>query len=336
MGKPTKLNSAYFYHDADMRNDIKVKALRRRYSHKGYAVWCCLLEMMTDAEGLEIEFSDISQELIAADLDVEVQELKDIVSFCQRIGLFQMTDTGCLYSQAHQNRLSYFIEQKRERSEACREAGRLGGLRSAESRRRNALGSESEAPLNDSEATASSDASELNLSKVKESKEEKSKVKDNSIEYPYQDIMRLWNETCLNLPKVRQLNETRRNKIRCRLNEWGKTPDEMMAFAKQLFERCQGSAFLCGENKNEWTATFDWVFENSTNWVKIAEGNYDNNRGSQRQAQGGIRLGVGEYIEQGTGRRTYGTGKATIPMDAPARPSERYQWNATSQTWVLL
>ena len=135
MGKPTKLSSAFFYHDADMRNDIKIKALRRKFSHKGYTVWCCLLEMLTDAEGLQIEFSEISQELIAADLDVEVSELKEIVSYCQQIGLFQMTEDGCLFSKAHQERLSYFIEQKIARSEARREAGRLGGLRSAESRR---------------------------------------------------------------------------------------------------------------------------------------------------------------------------------------------------------
>lgn len=335
MGKPTKLSSAFFYHDADMRNDIKIKALRRKFSHKGYTVWCCLLEILTDAEGLQIEFSEISQELIAADLDVEVSELKEIVSYCQQIGLFQMTEDGCLFSKAHQERLSYFIEQKIARSEARREAGRLGGLRSAESRRQKVQAdSAEETTVNQNEAMLEANESIGNLSKVKESKVKESKEKD--IEYPYADIVSLWNATCLSLPKVRQLNDSRRSKIKCRLNEWGKTPDEMLAMAKEIFARCASSAFLCGDNKTDWTATFDWLFENDKNWVKVMEGNYDNNRGSQRQrTQGGIELGVGEFIDE-TGRRTYGTGKITIPPTAPPRPSDRYSWDAQSQTWIML
>lgn len=38
MARPNKNNAEYFSHDADMRNDVKVKALRRRFSHTGYAV----------------------------------------------------------------------------------------------------------------------------------------------------------------------------------------------------------------------------------------------------------------------------------------------------------
>lgn len=338
MSKPTQINSQFFYHDSDMRNDIKIKALRRRFSHMGYAVWCCLLEMMTDADGLAIDFSDISQELIAADLDVDVQQLKDIVAYCQQIGLFQMTETGSLFSKAHQERLSYFIDQKTARAEARREAGRLGGLRSAENRRQRETASKSEALLEVAKPMLEANDSIGNLSKVKESKVKKNKEEDNSIEYPYQDIMRLWNETCLSLPKIRQLNDDRRNKIRCRLNEWGKTLDEMMTQAREIISRCASSPFLCGENNQGWTASFDWLFENSKNWVKVLEGNYDRNRGSQRQhtAQGGQRLGVGEYIEQGTGRRTYGTGKAEIPLSAPPRPSERHSWDSQSQQWILI
>lgn len=217
MGKPTKLSSSFFYHDADMRNDIKIKALRRKFSHKGYAVWCCLLEMMTDAEGLQIEFSDISQELIAADLDVEVSDLKAIVEYCQQIGLFQMTDDGMLRSKALQERLSDFIERKAARSEARREAGRIGGLRSAESRRQRSLSeSNSEANTKQNDDLLEANGSKTNLSKVKESKGKENKEKE-SIEYPYQDIVSLWNTICLPLPKVRQLNDSRRNKMKCRL-----------------------------------------------------------------------------------------------------------------------
>ena len=56
---------------------------------------------------------------------------------------------------------------------------------------------------------------------------------------------------------------------------------------------------------------------------------------SQQQHKADARLGVGEWIDS-NGRRTYGSGKATIPMDAPPRPSERYSWNASNNKWIIL
>lgn len=53
------------------------------------------------------------------------------------------------------------------------------------------------------------------------------------------------------------------------------------------------------------------------------------------QQSNGVTLGYDERIEA-DGRRTYGTGKATIPPDAPPRPSERYAWDTATGKWILL
>lgn len=332
MAKPAKFCAEYFFHDADMRNDIKIKALRRKFSHKGYTVWCYLLESLTGSDHFQLDFGEINKELLAADFEVSVNELTEIVEYCCRLNLLQLSeDSDLLTCATLDRRLGDIISQKVARSEARREAGRLGGFRSAESRRQKALSeTDLEANVKQTETLLQASASNFNLRKEKEEK-----GKEN-IEYPYAEIVSLWNATCLTLPKVRQLNDSRRSKIKCRLNEWGKTTDEMMARAKEIFARCASSAFLCGDNKSDWTATFDWLFENDKNWVKVMEGNYDSNRGSQRQrTQGGVELGVGEFIDE-TGRRTYGTGKITIPPTAPPRPSDRYSWDAQSQTWIML
>lgn len=341
MAKPAKICADYFPHDADMRNDIKIKALRRRFSLTGYAVWCFILESMTASDRLQLDFSEINRELLAADFDITEQELTDIVEYCCRLNLFQRSeDGGTLMCATLDRRIGDTILQKIAKSEARREAGRLGGLRSAETRRQKALSDDTDTEGN-SEATAKQNdvllqnaSSKTNLRKEKSRKEEK-KEKENMV-YPYDAIIASWNAICSSLPKVRQLNNNRRSKMKSRLNEWGSNPDEMTAKATEIFSRVAASAFLCGENNHNWTATFDWVFENATNWVKVIEGNYDTNRGSNRQrTQGDVRLGAGEYIDE-TGRRTYGTGKATIPMSAPPRPSDRYAWSAESQTWILL
>ena len=45
---------------------------------------------------------------------------------------------------------------------------------------------------------------------------------------------------------------------------------------EQVFCKMEASDFLKGKNKYGWQASFDWVFKNSDNWIKILEGNYDN------------------------------------------------------------
>ena len=46
-------------------------------------------------------------------------------------------------------------------------------------------------------------------------------------------------------------------------------------------------------------------------------------------------FGPGEYIAA-DGRRTYGSGRANIPMDAPPRPNEQYSWSAESDSWIII
>lgn len=106
----------------------------------------------------------------------------------------------------------------------------------------------------------------------------------------------------------------------------------------------------CEERKNGIDAETFWNFYQSKGWKvgkepmkdwKACVRTWENKRKQEnntntQQTANGIKLGVGEYIEQQTGRRTYGTGKATIPLTAPPRPTDKYCWNAESQTWIML
>lgn len=330
MPKPNKNSADYFSHDCDMRNDIKIRALRRKFGNTGYAVWCYTLETLTGSENFFAPYNTVSKELMAADFDIQVSELEAIIEYCIQLNLLQMNENGQIYSRAHQRRFEDMLIKREKR----REAGRLGGIKSGLSRNNK---SKNEAMLDIDDEEPKQIKAEENIREDKRT-EEKRKEKKIEIEYPYQDIMRLWNEICgVVLPKLKALNDSRRSKIRVRLNEAKcKTPDEMTQWAKELFTTCAGSRFLCGENNHQWTASFDWLFSNSTNWVKVMEGNYSNDRGANK-SRTGVRnqLGVGEYLTS-DGRRTYGSGKANIPLSAPPRPSEKYQWSAESNTWIMI
>lgn len=357
MAKPIKINAEYFSHDADMRNDVKVKALRRRFGHTGYAVWNYLLEVLTDADGFEIVDDRLNRELYSADFDIPVTELDEIIAYACEIGLLQ-TEDGVLFSAAHKRRLQAVSDRKAARSEA----GRLGGIRSGAARRaaREAAADTPAATTTDTQAaTAGGDGlfssdNEANakqnepMLQQNEAKEKKGKeTKENESEvmakrrYPCEEVVSLWNSTCTAFPKVVKLTDGRRAKIRTRLEEFTDKPEAWLPFCGELFQRVQASEFLRGDNNHGWQASFDWLFENGSNWVKVVEGNYDNKGGyrpaaaQQRHTQDGMTLGVGEYVDP-SGRRTYGSGAATIPPTAPPRPSDRYSWNPSTAQWVLL
>ena len=317
-----KLAAQYFTHDADMRNDVKIKALRRKFSHTGYAVWNYLLEVLTDVEAFEIGFDDVTKELLAADFDVSVQELSNIVEYCCKIGLLQQDGTR-LFSEAHQRRFQALIERFQRRSEAGKKgmAARWGNRNNTEEKANDVTTSDNNVITSD------------NI--IEENRLDDNRKEENRIRYPYQDIADKWNSICgAFLPKVQKLSDARKQKIKARLIEFGKQ-EAWLPTVEALFEQIAASDFLRGNNKQQWMATFDWVFENPKNWVKVLEGNYDNKGGRQAPQQANPKLGVGEFIDA-TGRRTYGTGRATIPNDAPPRPSERHCWNESTSQWIIL
>lgn len=328
MARPKKNNAEYFTHDADMRNDVKVKALRRKFGHTGYAVWNYLLETLTDADFFEIDYRPLNQELLAADFEISVKELREIVDYCRQLELLQLTDNGeRLYSAAHKRRLSDVVDLREKRSLAGKAgmAVRWGNPDNKQLQSNNTVIT----PDNKGEE-----------SKVKEKKEKENK-KEKQVSL-YESIFDSWNAICGEvLPKVSTRSATRRAKIESRLKDfrvWG--DDEVaIAWAQALFTRVAQTPFLCGENKNLWRADFDWLFKNAENPDKVINGKYDDNPlrpSAEALFQGDITLGVGEFIDTQTGRRTYGTGRYTVPPAAPPRPGEKYQWSSESQTWIML
>jgi hypothetical protein len=105
----------------------------------------------------------------------------------------------------------------------------------------------------------------MNVKKEKEEEKEKSSAQKEK------EVLDLFRAVCGSFPKIFQLTRQRKEKILRRLSEMGG-----MRMLEQVFRKMEASEFLKGNNKYGWQATFDWVFKNPDNWVKIIEGNYDN------------------------------------------------------------
>jgi hypothetical protein len=88
-----------------------------------------------------------------------------------------------------------------------------------------------------------------------------------------EDFANTWNKRRGDLPRVDKFTDSRRNKLKTRLKE-GLTLDKFI----EAIENCRAKPFLSGDNDSGWTATFDWLIENSTNLEKAINNPYGLNR----------------------------------------------------------
>lgn len=115
---------------------------------------------------------------------------------------------------------------------------------------------------------------DVNVYKEKELNEKKKKSANDEYKCLAQQVVDIWNSECTTLPKVSKLTPARKTKIIQRLKEFG-NPNDCLTTYNDIITKINKSDFLLG-NKTDWKITFDWLFVNSTNWLKISEGVYDN------------------------------------------------------------
>lgn len=154
----------YFSHDYNARNDKKISALVCEFKAAGYGIFWATCEMMHE-EGGKLEFDELTIKAIAKDINEESEFVKTVIEKCiEKFKLF--TKQGILLQS---NRVARNLESKNEKKYKKAEAGRLGGIKSGESRRN----------VNNSEAKRSNASSnEPNKIKVKESKGKEIKGKE--------------------------------------------------------------------------------------------------------------------------------------------------------------
>ena len=100
-------------------------------------------------------------------------------------------------------------------------------------------------------------------------------TKSNSINY--QEIIDLYNDTCVSFPRCTKLSEKRKKAIRARLRTY--SIDDI----KQVYKLAEQSDFLKGSNNHNWSANFDWLITDS-NMAKVLDGNYNNKTAANHQS----------------------------------------------------
>lgn len=114
MARPIKNNADYFSHDNDMRDDERIKALRRKFSHLGYSTWNMLLERLCRAENFKVEYNEDSIDIMAGDFSIEPEQLKEIIDYLIKLKLI-IQEGEIIYSQTMITRFDgLFRKRKRD------------------------------------------------------------------------------------------------------------------------------------------------------------------------------------------------------------------------------
>lgn len=113
MARPQKFNAEFFSHDCDMRNDIKIKNLRRYFKHEGYSLWIMLLEHLGNCDYFEYEWTDENIELLEADFDMDTDRIKEIVDKMLHYNLLQIQN-GMLTCDKFTDRLNSTLSTNRQ------------------------------------------------------------------------------------------------------------------------------------------------------------------------------------------------------------------------------
>lgn len=244
----------YFPHDYNARNDPKIIKLMRVHGLAGVgAFWCIVEQLYQNGGTLPLE----ECESIAFALHEDVNCITSVV---QDFGLFH-NDGTCFWSDSVNKR----INRRQEIAESRKKA--------AETRWKNANAQQeqcNEIDLNNK--YINNDSSCLNR------QESETTV---SPKVDFDKIINLYHSICKSYPRILKLSDARKRKITIRFKDEMKGDFKLL---ESLFVKMEESKFLRGDNQRGWKATFDWLFSNDKNWVKVAEGNYDNRENNKKDS----------------------------------------------------
>lgn len=117
MARPKKYNADYFSHDADMRNDPKIRALRSTFGHEGYSIYNMLIEFLTDQDYFKYELNDLNYEILAGDFVIDQFRLKQIIDYLIKLDLFQLNiNDNILSNKTLNNRLEQVLSRRKPQS----------------------------------------------------------------------------------------------------------------------------------------------------------------------------------------------------------------------------
>lgn len=283
MAREQRKDVDYFPHDCT--HGRKMHIIETKYGNDGYATWFKLLEQLGKAKNHYIDFSDdMTLMFLTSVFKIDEERTISILSDLAKLGAIDkllFDDFKVIYSQKFADSIQDAYRNRK--GKMFQYSDILNEIR--------LKNDQSSVRLNANDGNLTEVIRKEEKSKVKESKEEKSKEDNtpngvvdlkNQPEHPkidFNNLLSFFNSNRGLLPEVKKMSEVRKKRILLLEKQYGRKS------IQTVISKTRDSAFLQGENKEGWTASFDWIFK-PANFLKILEDNYanrENTRSSNSQ-----------------------------------------------------
>ena len=265
--------------DDDTRIDELIDA--QGWAGFGIYFYLCQKAYATDGYFYRWTYANAATTARKMGAGIKSETVKQVVSLCLQIGLFDkglFDRESILTNKDMQERFMIAVEK---RSAAGKTVNGNYWLLSPENTKAYIIIPQNCQSLPENAYSLPENATKQ--SKVKESKVKESKVDSVSADtdtrtpsVDYKQIVDLFNSICTSLPKVQNISDKRKRQIKNISKQF--SPD-----FKEVFESVEKSDFLTCR-KGDWGGcSFDWIM-NPSNFVKIIEGNYDNDRWNKNKS----------------------------------------------------
>lgn len=283
----------YFRHDSRARRDKRLRLLRAKYGRNGVCIFWDMIEELAEDEDHRLPYNyDYLYLSLQCSSDEDKEALRFIIEESGLISIDENRDeiysqrlikhAGLVASKTNGTCNETYNESITEGNESCNEtysgASNENITKVTEITEHNGEGNETYNE-NITERGGIIGGGKTPNNKIQNTKDS-FVVSNSSLRSEFGAwALNFWNENVeAGIPKLKSLTKDRLDKLISRCDEMGKRtlPDAQEHFA-ELIKRMNKSPFCRGEGSTSWKASFDWLFRNNYNQLKVLEGNYDPN-----------------------------------------------------------
>ena len=295
----------YFRHDSRARRDKRLRLLRAKYGRNGVCIFWDMIEELAEDEDHRLPYNyDYLYLSLQCSSDEDKEALRFIIEESGLISIDENRDeiysqrlikhAGLVASKTNGTCNETYNENITEGNESCNEtyngASNENITKVTKVTEHNGEGNES-CNENITERGGIIGGGKTPNNKIQNTKDS-FVVSNSSLRSEFGSwALNFWNENVdARIPKLKTLTQDRLDRLVKRCDEMGKRtlPEAQEHFA-ELIKRMNKSPFCRGEGSTSWKASFDWLFRNNYNQLKVLEGNYDpNSEEAYRQS--------GEYL----------------------------------------
>lgn len=282
MAREQRKDVDYFPHECT--HGRKMHIIETKYGNDGYATWFKLLEQLGKANNHYIDISDeMTLMFLTSTFKIDEEKTIAILTDLSKLGgidKFLFDEYKIVWSEKFCNSIEDAYRKRKQKLFLKEDILALkksipSGNPPIPSGMNVKPIENSKKAINQAEVIPKEEYSIVEEIKVEEIKEENTTPigvvdfsnQPNQPKIDFNKLVSFFNSNRGLLPEVKKLSEARKKRISILEKQYGKESIQV------VIEKTRDSPFLQGENKENWTASFDWIFK-PANFLKILEDNY--------------------------------------------------------------